>query len=125
MAKTLTKKQKMAIELLTSGKGMTLKQIAEEVEVNPKTLWSWRNEPGFVMFQEELKRVNDARWQAAEDAAREGAIKLCKEGNQKMIQFVLQNVGYNPTQKVEADVKGNIVINIGEDEEYATDHPQS
>lgn len=112
MAKTLTKKQKMAIELLTSGRGMTLKQIAEEVEVNPKTLWSWRNEPEFVMFQDELKRINDERWRAAEDAAREAAIKLCKEGNQKMVQFVLQNAGYNPTQKVdvEADVKSQVVI---------------
>lgn len=115
MAKTLTKKQKMAIELLTSGRGMTLKQIAEEVEVNPKTLWSWRNEPEFVMFQEELKRINDERWRAAEDAAREAAIKLCKEGNQKMVQFVLQNVGYNPTTKVEADVHTDIIINLEDD----------
>lgn len=116
MAKTLTKKQKMAIELLTSGRGMTLKQIAEEVEVNPKTLWSWRNEPEFVMFQDELKRINDERWRAAEDAAREAAIKLCKEGKTEMVKFVLQNCGYNPTQKVSADidVEKPIIINIEE-----------
>ena len=108
----LNKKQKIALELLTSGEGLTLKEIAEAADVNEKTLWRWRNEPAFAEFQEELKRLNDIRWQAAEDAARESAIRLCKQGNQKMVQFVLQNAGYNPTQKVEADLHNDIVINI-------------
>ena len=107
----LNKKQKIALELLTSGEGMSYKEIAEGASVSAKTLWNWRNGNDFTEFQEELKRLNDERWQAAEDAARAGAIKLCKEGNQKMIQFVLQNVGYNPTQKVEADLHHN-EINI-------------
>lgn len=117
MAKSLTKKQKMAIELLTSGRGMSYKEIAEAVGVNPKTLWTWRNEPEFVTFQEELKRINDERWLATVDAAREAAIKLVKEGNQKMVEFVLKNEGYNPTQKLEADIKTDIVITIGDEEE--------
>ena len=108
----INKKQRIALELLTSGEGLTLKEIAEAANVNEKTLWRWRNEPVFAEFQEELKRLNDIRWQAAEDAARESAIRLCKQGNQKMVQFVLQNAGYNPTQKVEADVKTDIIINI-------------
>lgn len=114
MAKTLTNKQKLAIELLTSGRGMSLKQVAEEVGVNPKTLWSWRNEPEYVMFQEEIKRINDARWEATVDAAREAAVKLCREGKSEFVKFVLQNAGYNPTQKVEADVHNDIIINIEE-----------
>ena len=112
MAKTLTNKQKLAIELLTSGRGMSLKQIAEEVGVNPKTLWSWRNEPEYVIFQEEIKRINDARWEATVDAAREAAVKLCREGKSEFVKFVLQNAGYNPTQKVDANVSNDIIINI-------------
>ena len=108
----INKKQRIALELLTSGRGMSYKEIAEAADVNPKTLWNWRNSNEFAEFQEELKRLNDIRWQAAEDAARESAIRLCKEGNQKMVQFVLQNAGYNPTQKVEADLHNDIVINI-------------
>ena len=110
----LSAKQKKAIELLTSGEGLTLKQVAEQVNVNPKTLWDWRNKPEFTQFQEELAKINEERWKAAVDAAREGAIKLCKNGNQKMIEFVLKNEGFNPTQKVEADLNTNIVINIEE-----------
>ena len=114
MAKTLNKKQKLAIELLTSGKGMSYKEIAETVGVNPKTLWDWRNEPAFTHFQDELKRIDEARWLATIDAAREAALKLVQEGKTEMVKFVLQNAGYNPTQKVEADIKTNINIVIEE-----------
>lgn len=110
----LNKKQKIAIEMLTSGEGYSLKEVAEAANVNPKTLYNWRNCPEYAEFQEELKRINDERWQAAEDAARAAAIRLCKEGNQKMVQFVLTNCGYNPTQKLEADLHTDIVINIEE-----------
>ena len=111
----LNTKQRKALELLTCGLGMTYREIAEQVGVNEKTLWRWRNEPEYAEFQQELKKINDIRWQAAEDAARASCISLCREGNQKMVQFVLQNLGYNPAQKVEADVKTNdIKIVIGE-----------
>lgn len=110
----LSTKQKKALELLTCGLGLTYKEIAEQVGVDTKTLYRWRNEPAFALFQQELKRLNDIRWQAAEDAAREGCISLCREGNQKMIEFVLKNLGYNPTQKVEAELNTTINIEIEE-----------
>ena len=110
----ISKKQRIALECLTSGKGMSYKEIAEAADVSPKTLWNWRNGNDFTEFQEELKRLNDERWQAAEDAARQGAIKLCQEGNQKMIEFVLKNAGYNPTQHIEAEIQTDININIEE-----------
>lgn len=115
--KKLTEKQRMALELLTCGEGLTYKEIAERVEIDGKTLWRWRNEPEFAHFQAELKNINDARWAAAIDAAHEAAIKLCKDGKTEMVKFVLQNAGYNPTQKVEADVNQDIVISIGFEED--------
>lgn len=110
----LNTKQRKAIELLTSGEGLNLKEVAEQAGVSPKTLWNWRNGNDFTEFQEELEKINHERWQAAVDAARQGAIKLCKDGNQKMIEFVLKNEGFNPTQKVEADISTDINITIGE-----------
>lgn len=110
----LNKKQRIALELLTSGEGLSFQEIAEAASVNVKTLYNWRHLPEYAEFQEALTQINNQRWLAAEDAARAAAIKLCKEGNQKMVQFVLQNVGYNPTQKVEADLHNDIVINIEE-----------
>ena len=110
----LNTKQKKALELLTCGLGMSFKEIAEQVGVTPKTLWNWRNGNDFTEFQQELQRLNEIRWQAAEDAAREACISLCREGNQKMVEFVLKNLGYNPTQKVVADLHTDIEINIEE-----------
>lgn len=110
----LNKKQKIALELLTSGDGMSYKEIAEAAGVSPKTLWNWRCSNEFTEFQEELKRLNDDRWLATIDAARAAAMRLVNADNQKMVQFVLQNAGYNPTQKVEADLHTEININIEE-----------
>lgn len=113
--KQLTDKQRMALDLLTSGLGMKYKDIAAAVDVNEKTLWRWRNEPEFAEFQDALKKLNDERWLATVDAARQGALKLCMDGNQKMIEFILKNDGLNPTQKVEADINTDIVINIDQE----------
>lgn len=110
--KRLTDKQKLAIELLTCGKGMKYKDIAEAVDIDVKQLWRWRNDPDFSHFQEELNKINEQRWLATVDIAREAAARLCEEGKTEMVKFVLQNAGYNPTQKIEADVTNDIVINI-------------
>ena len=110
----LNTKQKKALELLTCGLGMSYKDIAEQVGVSPKTLWNWRQGNDFTEFQAELERLNEIRWEAAIDAAREGALSLCREGNPKMIEFVLKNAGYNPTQKVEAELYTDLIINIEE-----------
>lgn len=110
--KTLSPKQKMALELLTNGEGLTYKAICEQVKINPKTLWDWRNEPEFTLFQAEYKRLNDEKWLATVEAARQAAFELCKEKNQKMVEFVLKNEGYNPSQKVEADLNTDINITI-------------
>lgn len=114
MAKRLNEKQRMALELMTSGKGMTYKAIAETVGIDPKQLWRWRNEPEFSHFQEALKQLNDERWLATVDAARTSALKLCIDGNQKMIEFILRNDGLNPTQKIDAEITTDIVINLEE-----------
>lgn len=119
--KNLTAKQQKALELLTCGEGRSYTSIAEEVGINRKTLWRWMSEPQFASFQEELQRINDERWKATVDAARAAAMRLVANDNQKMVEFILKNEGYNPTQKVEADVKTDIVINIMGDEEEAAE----
>lgn len=110
--KKLTPKQKYALELLTCGKGLKYKEIAQMVGIDQHTLWDWRHEPQFTHFQDELKRINDERWLATVDAAREAAFRLVEQDNPKMVEFILKNEGYNPTQKIEADVKTDIQINI-------------
>ena len=109
----LTAKQRKAVELLINST-MTYQEIADEVGVNRKTLYDWRHEPQFTSFQEEYQRLKQEQWLATVEAARRGALKLCENGNQKMIEFIMRNDGLNPTQKVEADINTDIVINIEE-----------
>lgn len=119
--KNLTQKQQKALELLTCGEGRSYTSIAEEVGINRKTLWRWMSEPQFASFQDELQRINDERWKATVDAARQAAMRLVQADNQKMVEFILKNEGYNPTQKVEADIHTDIVITITNDEEEETE----
>lgn len=114
MAKELTEKQLLALELLTCGKGLRYKDIAEQVGVDVHTLWDWRKSPDFTHFQQRLEEINQERWIATVDAARQAALRLCEKDNQKMVEFVLRNEGLNPTTKVEADISTNIEINIEE-----------
>lgn len=108
----LNNKQKKAIALLTSGESLSYSKIAEEAGVSVQQLWNWRTQPQFIEFQTELKKLDDLKWLATVDAAREAAFELCKDKNQRMVEFVLKNEGYNPTQKVEADLSTEINITI-------------
>lgn len=116
----LTAKQRAAVYLLINS-NMTYKEICEEVGINPKTLWEWRNNPDFVTFQQEYQRLKDEQWLATVEAARRSALKLCAEGNQRMTEFILKNDGLNPTQKldVDADVRAQVIFvdDLDEDED--------
>lgn len=100
---SLTAKQRQAVDLLINS-NLNYSQICEEVGINMKTLWRWRHEPDFAQFQAEYQKLKDEQWLATIEAARRSALKLCAEGNQRMVEFVLKNDGLNPTQKVDADV---------------------
>lgn len=111
--KTLSDKQLKALEMLSSGKGYTYKAIAKEVGVDVHTIWDWRKSPAFPHFQERLKELNDEKWEATVEAARQAALDLCLEKNPKLVEFVLKNEGYNPATNIKADVPDEIVISIG------------
>lgn len=105
----LKEKQMQAIQLLTCGKGYSFKEICEILEISEMTLYRWRNE---AEFKAKLEEINAARWQAAEDVAREGIIGLCRDGNFKAIEFVLKNCGFNPAVKVDADLDASASIDV-------------
>jgi transposase len=112
--KELTDKQIKALELLTSGRGLTYTAVAAEVGVTRKTIYQWLNDTQNVTFQQELERINNERWKAIADAARASALRLIEKDNQKMVEFVLKNEGYNPCTKVEAELHNDINIIIEE-----------
>lgn len=85
--------------------------IAQQLGINNKTVGVWRKMPE---FQEELKKRLADKWKDAERTAMETMISLCREGDFKASKYILDSQGYAPAQKIEADIKSDIVINIEE-----------
>lgn len=108
----LNNKQLKAIELLVYSPYMTQNMIAKEVGVHRDTIRRWREET--PEFKEELQKAIRNRWEAAEAMAVNGMINLASEGNYSAIKYLLDNLGYKPAEKIEADIKTDIVINIEE-----------
>ena len=111
----LKPKQIELLEAMLAHPMATDVSLAELLNLNNKTVGKWRKEPE---FQEELKKRLAEQWKNAESLAQKKMIQLADEGNFYANKYILDSLGYAPTQKIEADVKNDIIINIiGEDEE--------
>lgn len=86
-------------------------KLAQMLHINNKTVGVWRKLPE---FQEELKARLQEKWKGAERIAQETMINLATNGDFKASKYILDSLDYAPTQKIEADVATNIVINIEE-----------
>ena len=65
-------------------------------------------------FQEEYKRRLRENWESAELMAQEMMQKLAREGSFQANKYILDSLNYAPTQRIEADVNTNIVIDVEE-----------
>lgn len=108
----LNNKQRKALELLVYSPYMTQSMIAKEVGVHRDTIRVWREEN--QEFKAELERAIKERWKAAEAMAVNGMIDLASEGNFQALRYMLDNLGYKPVEKIEADINSEINIVIEE-----------
>lgn len=106
----LNAKQYKAIELLVYSPYKSLNMIATEVDVDNATLYRWRNQN--EEFKAALDKALKERWKAAESLAMNTMISLCQEGDFKASKYVLDSLGYEGTKKVDANVSGDVSINI-------------
>lgn len=104
----LNNKQKKAIELLVYQPYMTLNMVSQEVGVHRDTLHRWRKET--PEFMEALDKAIKDRWKAAEAMAVNGMIALASEGNYNAIKYLLDNLGYKPVEKMEANVNAKAQV---------------
>lgn len=110
----LNSKQIKAIELLVYSPYMTQNMVASECGVHRETIRRWKHEPE---FKAELDKAIKERWDDAEAMAVNGMIALASEGNFQALKYMLDNKGYKPVDKIEANVKSDVVLRIGYDEE--------
>ena len=108
----LKPKQKLLAELMVGNPYLNNVEYAEAIGIDPKTLYKWKKTDEFQAYMSELLRE---QWKDAEKLAQKKMIELAMQGDYRANQYILDNLGYKPTTKVEADINADIVINIGED----------
>lgn len=111
----LKPKQIACIELMIEHPSMTVCALADAVGVNRNTVSQWRrNNPE---FQNEYARRLKDKWKDTEGIAVDTMRELAINGDFKASKYILDSLGYAPTQKLDANVSGDmdIVINIDED----------
>lgn len=110
----LKAKQVELLEAMLAHPMMPDTKLAELLQLNNKTVGKWRKEPE---FQAELKKRLAEQWKDAERLAQKKMIELADEGCFQANKYILDSLGYAPAQKIEADVKQDIIINVGFEEE--------
>lgn len=108
----LKPKQMKAAELLALFPEMKEKDIAAEVNISQKQLWVWKTK--VPEFMEYYHTICQSRFKELESLAIEKLEANVRKGNQKAIEYALDFLGYQATQKVEADIKTDINITIGD-----------
>lgn len=81
---------------------MTLTMVASEVGISRDTLHRWRNDT--PEFKEALDKAIKERWKSAESLAVNTMINAAAEGNIQAARYMLDSLGYKPTEKIEAKV---------------------
>lgn len=110
----LTAKKIELLETMLANPMMPDTKLAELMGLNNKTVGKWRKEPD---FQEEMKKRLAEQWKNAESLAQKKMIELANEGCFQANKYILDSLGYAPTQRIEADINQDIIINIGGNED--------
>lgn len=107
--KPLSNKQKAAAELMVAEPELHYTEVAEQLEINPLTLYRWRQRED---FKEYMHNLCMERFKELEKIAVQKLYENVMNNNQKAIEYTLDYIGYKATNKIEADVTGNTSINI-------------
>ena len=109
----LKPKQQILIEAMIANPTANHIQLADMVEVNRNTITKWKRDEEFqAAYKERLREV----WKDGEAIAIKSMLNLAEKGNYQAAAYILDNMGYKPTTKIEADVSTDIIINIGGEE---------
>jgi hypothetical protein len=107
----LKARQLQLIEALLANPMVPDTEVAKVIGINRNTVREWKNKPE---FQQEYKKRLQEKWESSELMAMETMQTLARGGDFKASKYILDSLGYAPAQKIEADVKNDIIINIEE-----------
>lgn len=107
----LKARQLAYLEFLLANPLLTNTEAGKKIGVSRNTIMAWKNNPEFMA---EYKRMLKEKWEDSELMAMETMQNLARSGDFKASKYILDSLGYAPAQKIEADVKNDIIINIEE-----------
>lgn len=107
----LTQRQKNLIEYMLANPTLPETVCARACDVPNSTYFDWKKRGEFTA---ELDRRIKEKWKDAERLATEQMIKLCEKGDYKATAYILDNLGYKPVDKIQAEVNNDINIVIEE-----------
>lgn len=106
----LKPKQLKCIEAMLANPLLSNEKLGELVGVSRNTISEWKrnNEE----FKAEYKARLRETWEESEGIAVKTMQNLAEEGDFRASKYILDSLGYAPAQRIEAEVKNDIVINI-------------
>lgn len=117
----LSPKQAECLKLMLLNPKIKGRELSERLKVSEKTISNWKNHN--ADFQAEYKSLVDSKLQYAAAQALEKQITLLGSKNDMVAHLaakdLLDRTGFNPTQKIEADIdmELNISVDYGGDAE--------
>ena len=110
----LSKRQKALIEYMLANPSLPETVCARHCDVPNSTYFSWKQKGEFT---DELDRRLKEMWKDSERVAVDTMVSLCREGEYAAAKYILDNLGYKPVDKIQAELNTNITITIGDQEE--------
>lgn len=107
----LKPRQLALIEAIIANPTASHVELAEIVGINRNTITVYKRD---AEFKAELKRRLTEIWEDSEAMAIQNMRKLADDGSFQANKYILDSLGYAPTQKIEAEVNQTIEINIEE-----------
>ena len=109
----LSNKMKLCAEILVNDPEKKIGDIAQELGVDRKTIWKWRQREDYKEYEHQLCH---SRFMDLEKLAIQKLKENTSKGNQRAIEYLLDYIGYKTEEKI--DIKGgDIVVNITGDEQ--------
>ena len=105
----LKPKQKALAELMVLKPELTNVQYAQEIGIDPKTLYKWKKT---VEFQDYIHELCQVKFKSLEKLAIEKLQENIAKGNQKAIEYALNYMDYQPETKIKAEINNDVTITI-------------
>lgn len=109
----LSKRQKELLEYMLANPVLPETVCARNCGVPNSTYFDWKKKGEFTA---ELDKRLKEQWKDSERIAVETMVSLCRQGEYAAAKYILDNLGYKPAEKVQAEINTDIIINILDDQ---------